>query len=400
MSAGGAAAGNLVIQPYGGNVGIGSTSTSLGRVVIKTPNSGASGDQVGIAILGRDTYNDTVVNYMNAAGSSTQIQEIFNSNGTYQFVSSGSERLRIDSAGNVGIGTSSPQSLLDVSQSNATAYTSANMLTSGQWQRISNTAATTGHGSLLFFNPNGGWSGISGVNTGANSGALTFGTRESGGNLIERARITSSGNLLVGTTSNPTGARLVISGTRAATFTSTQTNIAGLQVNNNSSNNEEFAILAGNANSASAGVGSFYSSIGSGNGVQNNTNCYHLKAVTQGVGVNYLYGNGTTSFTSDARLKKNITSTRDGYVEDLCKLRVVKYNWNNALEGEAQELGLIAQEVEQVFPGLVQDADTEIQGFTPKVLKGSVLPFMLLKAIQELKAENDSLKARLNAANL
>jgi hypothetical protein len=43
----------------------------------------------------------------------------------------------------------------------------------------------------------------------------------------------------------------------------------------------------------------------------------------------------------------------------------------------------------------------EIEGVgNIKHIKQSVLPFMMLKAIQELKAENDALKARLDAANL
>ena len=88
---------------------------------------------------------------------------------------------------------------------------------------------------------------------------------------------------------------------------------------------------------------------------------------------------------------------RDGYIDDVMKLRVVKYNWHNAPEGEAQELGLIAQEVEQVFPGLVQDAADKVQGINPKVLKASVLPFMLLKAIQEQQAIIEQLKADVAA---
>jgi hypothetical protein len=219
-------------------------------------------------------------------------------------------------------------------------------------------------------------------------------------NSIQAVNIDSSQNIQIGTTSNPSGHRFVVEGSRSASFNSTQTNIGGLSSSCNSSNSDEPAIYAGNGNSGSSGVTTFYSSMGNGNGAQSNTSCFHLKAITQGSALYYLYGNGTSSFTSDARLKKNITTTRDGYAEDLCKLRVVKYNWNNAPEGEAQELGLIAQEVEQVFPGLVQDAVDEVQGIKPKVLKASVLPMMLLKAIQEQQAMIDSLKARLDAANL
>ena len=132
----------------------------------------------------------------------------------------------------------------------------------------------------------------------------------------------------------------------------------------------------------------------------NNTSTYFLWGNTNNVGNWYLYGNGTTSFTSDSRLKKNIETTRNGYLEDVSKLRVVKYNWRNDEDGKAKELGLIAQEVEQVFPSLVQD---DIEKISPdddtvyKTVKQSVLPFILLKAIQELKAELDATKAEVAA---
>ena len=112
-----------------------------------------------------------------------------------------------------------------------------------------------------------------------------------------------------------------------------------------------------------------------------------------------MYGNGTTSYSSDIRLKKNVQNAR-GYLEDLNKLRVVKYQWKGENPDCQQvELGLIAQEVEEVFPNLIQEHEMEGVG-NIKNIKQSVLPFMMLKALQELKAENDSLKARLDAAGL
>jgi hypothetical protein len=130
------------------------------------------------------------------------------------------------------------------------------------------------------------------------------------------------------------------------------------------------------------------------------TGSAHFHGNTNAVGNWYLYGNGTTSYSSDQRLKKNIESARDGYLEDLCRLRVVKYNWNASLQSASKEIGLIAQEVEQVFPGLVQDDAnpvTEGDDTAYKQLKQSVLPFMLLKAIQELKALNDTQAATITA---
>jgi hypothetical protein len=190
----------------------------------------------------------------------------------------------------------------------------------------------------------------------------------------EAMRIDSSGSVIVGISTNPLG-RLRV----------------------DIPSNTVPAIHASNNFAASSGLNTFYSSLGNGVNSVANTNCFHLQAVSQGSAIYYLYGNGTTSFTSDARLKKNIETARNGYLDDLMKLRLVKYQWKSNEDSSPKELGLLAQEVEEVFAGLVQDANVEIDGITPKVLKASVLPFMLLKAIQELKATVDAQAARIAA---
>jgi trimeric autotransporter adhesin len=75
------------------------------------------------------------------------------------------------------------------------------------------------------------------------------------------------------------------------------------------------------------------------------------------------------------------------------------------LATQQSKLVLIAQELETVFPAMVDetpdcDAEGNDLGTTTKSVKYSVFVPMLIKAIQELKAENDALKARLDAANL
>jgi len=165
-----------------------------------------------------------------------------------------------------------------------------------------------------------------------------------------------------------------------------QGNVAGpiIRVNNSRDTTDSYGIKVTLGVSGGAGT----------------TGSAHFHGNTNAVGNWYLYGNGTTSYSSDQRLKKNIESARDGYLEDLCRLRVVKYNWNASLQSASKEIGLIAQEVEQVFPGLVQDDTNPVtQGDDTayKQLKQSVLPFMLLKAIQELKAINDTQAATITA---
>jgi hypothetical protein len=299
----------------------------------------------------------------------------FDSASSYIFKVSASEKMRLDASGNLGVGTTSPLGKLHVSGS---GLSSIYMSDSGEATDQKNWAFQygTGVGTGTFR--------LRALNDANNSGQNAYIITRTGVAVdthqwltanTERARIDTSGNLLVGTTSS-TGKITVT----AANGTSP----IGYFVNSTSSGNV-------------SGIGTSIESNG------NNTSSYHLRSITQNINVWYLYGNGTTSFSSDQRLKKNIETARNGYADDLCKLRVVKYNWHNQDDGTPKELGLIAQEVEQVFPNLIQEIDdrTVLNGIeNTKVLKGSVLPFMLLKAIQEQQALITALTARLDAANL
>ena len=158
--------------------------------------------------------------------------------------------------------------------------------------------------------------------------------------------------------------------------------------------------IADNTSSAGAGIVNYYSSLA----IQsNNTSCSHFKGTTQGIASYHLYGNGSSSWSSDSRLKRDIETTRDGYIDDINKLRVVKYKWKND-KNSGLELGLIAQEVEKIFPSLVVDTEDAVgNGETYKSLKYSVLPTILLKGmqeqqkmIQELKEEIELLKTQIN----
>lgn len=99
---------------------------------------------------------------------------------------------------------------------------------------------------------------------------------------------------------------------------------------------------------------------------------------------------GTYGTLSDARFKENVADAR-GYADDLMKVRVVKYSLKDEQSGVATKLGVIAQELEQLFPGLI-DVGTTPQGEEFKSVKMTVFIPMLIKAFQELKQEVDALK--------
>jgi len=129
------------------------------------------------------------------------------STGDLFFVTGGSfERMRIDSSGNVGIGTISPDTLLEIDSNSAPTLRISN---SKQWG-----AADSGTvGELQFYmkddsTPNGTKVAafIKTTNNAGSSvpeGELSFGTSLGGGastNAIERMRIDSAGNVGIGTT--------------------------------------------------------------------------------------------------------------------------------------------------------------------------------------------------------
>lgn len=110
-------------------------------------------------------------------------------------VNLGSGQFYKDASGNVGIGTASPGGWR--LQIDGTAASPGNVSA----LRLRNTVG--GGSSILFDNPLGSLARISGAVTDAGSGSddgvLTFETSVNGG-LVERARITSAGDLLVGDT--------------------------------------------------------------------------------------------------------------------------------------------------------------------------------------------------------
>jgi hypothetical protein len=93
------------------------------------------------------------------------------------------------------------------------------------------------------------------------------------------------------------------------------------------------------------------------------------------------------SCTSDARLKKDIvTISSTTTLDAVMKLRPVTFAWNKDKAGAEKRYGLIAQEVEQIFPEFV---NTDEKGFK-SVAYGSLTP-MLISAIQEQQKKIDEL---------
>ena len=134
-------------------------------------------------------------------------------NTTADGAATSTERMRIDSAGNVGIGTITPSSELHVARNDATSYDGAatdGQLAAGSTVFIQQTAGTNTGVAQIVFQPRSTFPYNRIVSSGGSAPFMTFVT-----NNAERLRIDSAGNLGIGTTSMST--KLDVVGTPAAT---------------------------------------------------------------------------------------------------------------------------------------------------------------------------------------
>ena len=126
---------------------------------------------------------------------------------------------------------------------------------------------------------------------------------------------------------------------------------------------------------------------------------YHdnsLKMSVTGIGVSighdlYVTGDITAFWTSDERLKDNITPIEDPLAK-VVSISGNTFDWNDKSKKRGTDTGLIAQEVESLgLPGLVVSRDN---GYLA-VDYHKVVP-LLVEAIKELSNKVDSLEQRLN----
>jgi len=316
----------------GGNVGIGTSSP--GALLQLNRGSGAADIRLSVAgTLYGTAYassSDMTIN------SITAIPLILGTNNT--------ERMRINSSGNVGIGTSSPQSRLHVVGASA-----APLPTGGDGLHL---GAFGGYASMEFcgttaayldFNKGDGTDFLGRVLYDTNNNNFVFYTN--GNN--ERARIDSSGNLLVGTATQSNSALLTIASPASGISLSAIGRIYSLGTYNNTT--------ASAANLVVALDGHFFRS------------------------------------TSSRKYKRDIQDATFG-LSDVLALRPVTYKGNAEADGDTVFGGLIAEEVHTA--GLTQFVQYAADG-TPDALSYGNMVALCVKAIQELKADNDAMKERI-----
>ncbi len=97
--------------------------------------------------------------------------------------------------------------------------------------------------------------------------------------------------------------------------------------------------------------------------------------------------NGTVTESSDLRLKTNVT-TLTSALDKTVALRGVSYNWKDADKSQDTQIGVIAQEVEEIYPEFVR---TDAEGM--KSVNYSQMVAVLIEAVKELNAEIEELKS-------
>ena len=403
-------------------------------------------------------------------------------NGSINFMLGGTSRFLVTSGGNVGIGTTGPGALLDVSNAlissafanvATTSYTGTNATGSrfvGRHARGTGgapTALLNGDNLVGFIGQGYGATGFSSGRAGmfvqaaenwtdlAQGTNLTFTTTPTGTTTqLEQMRIDQAGNVGIGT-SVPRNALEVVR-TGAANITSTsfggETGL-GLQFARGTAaapsavqtgDTLGFVFLNGYGatqfGNGGAVVGAVAAenwtdtaqggAIGLGTTALGSTSpTIHLAVLPTGnVGLDtpqdvhgfltatdklQVFGDvrvGTTgtngcvknfagtgligTCSSDRRLKKNITPF-GSVLEQVIALQPVHFNWRvdefpDRHFGDSRAYGLIAQDVEEALPELVVTGD---DGY--KQVDYSKLPLLTIQAVKELKSENDALKQRV-----
>jgi hypothetical protein len=317
---------SLVIN--GGNVGIGTTAPTNvldvnGGIGVRGNLSASGGAGIFIG------YNSSVatIESVNPGVVGTEF-DIDGYPTIFKSSNSGQEWARFATNGNVGIGTTAPNSLLTVYQSanaQANGLTVANTVDDATWM----------------------WSDVNGVfhfdNGGGGGRAIVFNG-------------SGAGSVGIGTTTPAANGLTINSVTPTVTFE-----------------------LSGTSEESLYDDGSYF----------------YVMSTSGGNGVKLQHGSTLWTSSSDRRIKKDITALPESYgLSAVEALKPVTFHWRDPKSPQQLQMGLIAQDVQQVIPELVtRSGPTRYAPDGELGIEYSGLVIPLIKAVQELKADNDDLKA-------
>ncbi len=420
-----------------GNVGIGTTSpiskldvvVTDGNYITISPASGTNNtNSAGIRILGVNGVVGRAVGIYNYNDGSTDNNNmLFYTNYATTF----SEKMRITSGGNVGIGTTSPSSKLEIFQ--ATYTGSTNYVTKNI--KI-NSGFGSGYAAGAIVSLLSGYDGttIYGTDIGhsydGTGYSLIFSTNNDiGGDVIERMRITRTGNVGIGVTPNtdiasvfrgfqfPQGGSflsrndlpLLFFGTNIITnetATVRQVNGRGARLALNAFNDIGYdfwieTVPYSTAGTSGSPVRKIVLSSGGQFGIGDNIESTQKLDVDGNARIRGLANasnpvnvqvdvNGVLVRTSSIELKDDVQNLPYG-LNDLLLLKPYKFNYKDKYKyGEGYDIGFIAEDVNDIIPEAVGT------GVNSDIFMDSVkLIPILTKAIQEQNLLIKALEQRI-----
>jgi hypothetical protein len=443
-----------------GRLGIG-TSAPATKIQIQHADATAS-----VFRLSRDGDNATTfdIDYNSSSGHVTLGPTLSGSATAFNlgFKVAGSTRMQIDGSGRVGIGTTSPSGKLTVvggTTSSSTVVVTDNTNYTFELGRSRDNTGSFGYiggtsGSGLTLGSNDiervriDTSGrvlvgtSTGVAIGAGSEALIQGAVSTGFNLALYSTINSSGagGIAIGKSRNGAVVQngddlgsIVFAGHDGTDYQTRSASIAALvdgtpgandmpgrlvfstTADGASSPTERMRIrsdgrlltfssintaIVGSTATAAGGAAAVFELNHSATSTTNGTNCFYVLTNGDVRNTNNSYG-----AISDIKLKENIVDANSQW-DDLKALQVRNYNFKPETNQETHtQIGLIAQEVELVSPGLVsespdRDAEGNDLGTVTKSVNYSVLYMKAVKALQEAIAKIETLEGMVAVNNI
>ena len=380
-----------------GNVGIGTSSpSSYGKLAVVSGNF--TDNTIGFSVGTSTSGNKNIVNFQDSSGitaSITAFNSAYGSGSSYAlaFNTNSAERMRIDSSGNLLIGTTTGGGRLTVDAGASSQYGTFNAATAGncgyvmkyagtQFGAIGNGSFTTSGGSATDF-------GISAANN------LIFDI-----GITEKMRIDASGNLCVGTSTSSAKLTVASSSNPAVYFSApsaaagTTGGVLGISSSTVSPRQLYFGIDESSGYTWEQNIQQ---------GVGTTPHRFYSYTTYQGQfngGGAWFQGNNSASWstTSDERVKENIVSLSSG-LNVITALRPVEFDYKIS---KSHDIGFIAQEYQKILPEQINESaplegqevfvtDGKVLGITP-----NLIPY-LVKAIQEQQALIESLTTRLTA---
>jgi hypothetical protein len=323
-----------------GNVGIGTSSPSGASGTVLEVNGGAGQARF---VLKNNTTGSASTDGSQIALVNSQLVIQNRESSEITFETNGAERMRIDSSGNVGIGTSSP----------GEKFVVAGNASVDIYKLRGNTSAPSSTDAFIYRPAD---------NT------LGFGTASA-----ERMRIDSSGVLMVGTSAVGDAARAHFYST---TITNSNVGVVRIQSAKDGDSADTALSIIKQANDTTTAQVFVRFLVNAGATPSGQINANGAAAAAFG------------SY-SDVRLKENIIDLPP-QLDNILALRPVEFDYK---DGSGHQIGFIAQEMQQVYPDVVgvgRDEMLTVTGWDKTTSR-------LVKAIQEQQAIIEQLTQRIAA---